>query len=225
MDDRVQAAAPAAAARRNCRGRPLASATAERDAYILEVAERLFLEHGFRQVSLAMIARAASIATRTIYTRFGGKRGMLDRILEKRSGCENFATALAQAGNDPTAALHRLALHAFDHVLSAPLSLLQADAMATRTSHAGTSFQHLYDGSWYHTLVAVLDDGRWGLAAAHVDDIGLMADLFIGCLLREVSSASREGKCIQDADISKALADRTLRRFLLVARPWPYAGS
>jgi AcrR family transcriptional regulator len=59
----------------------------------------LFERHGYDGVTIADVARAAGIARRTLYERFGSKAGLLAAIAD--AFCEEFALALTQdAGGD-----------------------------------------------------------------------------------------------------------------------------
>jgi hypothetical protein len=62
-------------------GRPKASDVEARMQDLLDVAARLFLANGYTRTSLESIARAARVAVRTIYVKFGGKAGLLDAVL------------------------------------------------------------------------------------------------------------------------------------------------
>jgi TetR/AcrR family transcriptional repressor of mexJK operon len=65
-------------------GRPKASEIEARMQDLIETAGRLFLKHGYTKVSLEAIARAAHVAVRTIYVKFGGKAGLLDAVMMSR---------------------------------------------------------------------------------------------------------------------------------------------
>ncbi|MET0856653.1 MAG: TetR/AcrR family transcriptional regulator [Telluria sp.] len=64
-----------------CAGRPRSSEREARLHDLIHTAGRLFLKHGYRQVSLEMLAREAHVAVRTIYVKFGGKAGLLNAVL------------------------------------------------------------------------------------------------------------------------------------------------
>jgi TetR/AcrR family transcriptional repressor of mexJK operon len=51
---------------------------------LIDAAARLFLTNGYTRTSLEAIARAARVAVRTIYVKFGGKAGLLDAVLLSR---------------------------------------------------------------------------------------------------------------------------------------------
>ncbi|QNA90188.1 TetR/AcrR family transcriptional regulator [Massilia sp. Dwa41.01b] len=65
-------------------GRPKASDVEARIQDLIDVAAQLFLSNGYTRTSLESIARAARVAVRTIYVKFGGKAGLLNAVLMSR---------------------------------------------------------------------------------------------------------------------------------------------
>lgn len=63
-------------------GRPKAADLEARQQNLIMTAAHLFLEHGYGNVSLEMIAREAHVAVRTIYIKFGGKAGLLKAAID-----------------------------------------------------------------------------------------------------------------------------------------------
>lgn len=51
---------------------------------LLEVAERLFYEHGFRGVGLKQIISEANVATMTLYNHFPSKDNLVEEVLKQR---------------------------------------------------------------------------------------------------------------------------------------------
>ncbi|MYL51472.1 TetR family transcriptional regulator [Halobacillus litoralis] len=51
---------------------------------ILQVAERLFYEHGFRGVGLKQIINEANVATMTVYNHFSSKDNLVEEVLKQR---------------------------------------------------------------------------------------------------------------------------------------------
>jgi AcrR family transcriptional regulator len=66
-------------------GRPKADEVEARLQELLDTAGRLFLKNGYTKTSLESIARAAHVAVRTIYVKFGGKAGLLHAVLAAKS--------------------------------------------------------------------------------------------------------------------------------------------
>jgi len=62
-------------------GRPKAADVEARMQELLQIAGALFLKNGYTKTSLESIARAAHVAVRTIYVKFGGKEGLLRAVL------------------------------------------------------------------------------------------------------------------------------------------------
>jgi TetR/AcrR family transcriptional repressor of mexJK operon len=62
-------------------GRPKAAEVEARMQDLLQTAGTLFLKNGYTKTSLESIARAAHVAVRTIYVKFGGKAGLLHAVL------------------------------------------------------------------------------------------------------------------------------------------------
>ncbi|WP_085522906.1 TetR/AcrR family transcriptional regulator [Tuberibacillus sp. Marseille-P3662] len=51
---------------------------------LLNVAERLFYEHGFRGVGLKQIIREANVANMTLYNHFSSKEHLVEEVLKQR---------------------------------------------------------------------------------------------------------------------------------------------
>jgi TetR/AcrR family transcriptional repressor of mexJK operon len=62
-------------------GRPKAADVEGRMQELVHVAGTLFLKNGYTKTSLEAIARAAHVAVRTIYVKFGGKAGLLHAVM------------------------------------------------------------------------------------------------------------------------------------------------
>jgi len=62
-------------------GRPKAADVEARTQDLLRIAGELFLKSGYTKTSLETIARAAHVAVRTIYVKFGGKTGLLHAVM------------------------------------------------------------------------------------------------------------------------------------------------
>ena len=61
---------------------------------LLDTALKLFLEHGYGNLSLDTIARDARVSMRTIYSQFGGKAGLFGAVIKRCS--DPFVAALAE---------------------------------------------------------------------------------------------------------------------------------
>jgi AcrR family transcriptional regulator len=152
-----------------------------RDRHVLSVAEGLFLEKGYHQVSLALVASSAGVATRTIYARFGEKRALLEEIIECRRDASEMA--LAALGDERLSygqALYRLAAHALAHELLPCLALLHADLLADRDRRTPAWGRWAEEGNWRTLLERVLAPAP-----------ACVADVFVACLMKEQHRARR----------------------------------
>jgi TetR/AcrR family transcriptional regulator, mexJK operon transcriptional repressor len=61
---------------------------------LLDTALKLFLEHGYGNLSLDTIARDARVSMRTIYSQFGGKAGLFGAVIKRCS--DPFVTVLLE---------------------------------------------------------------------------------------------------------------------------------
>ncbi len=66
-------------------GRPTRAESARRLDHLLDVASGLFLEHGYGATTIEAVARAAGIAKKTIYRRFGDKPALFGAVLRRLS--------------------------------------------------------------------------------------------------------------------------------------------
>ena len=122
----TKAAAPAKKKARAPRsaGRPRAEDVEARSVDLLRTAGELFLEKGYGNVSLEMIARAAQVATRTIYVKFGGKAGLITAMIDAKR--EGYLSSLSLV-EDPRPV--REALDDYAHKLHTLLNLPEAMAL------------------------------------------------------------------------------------------------
>jgi AcrR family transcriptional regulator len=74
--------APARPAQRA--GRPTSAELERRKAKVMEVATALFAQHGYAATSLVDIAKAAGVATRTLYQHFGDKESIFYEVVTAR---------------------------------------------------------------------------------------------------------------------------------------------
>lgn len=64
-------------------GRIPTAELARHEEECLETSSKLFRDHGFANVSVDMIARAARISPKTIYSRYGGKSGLFTAVIKR----------------------------------------------------------------------------------------------------------------------------------------------
>ncbi len=70
---------------------------------LLDTAFKLFLDYGYGNLSLDIIARDARVSMRTIYSQFGGKAGLFGAVIRRCS--DQFAAGLSERDGSPEDAL------------------------------------------------------------------------------------------------------------------------
>src|SRR4030088_3674894 len=68
-------------ARRGAGGRPTREEAVRRDARLLDVATKLFMERGFEGTSIDAVAETAGVSTPTVYARYHDKRDLFTAVL------------------------------------------------------------------------------------------------------------------------------------------------
>jgi AcrR family transcriptional regulator len=93
-------------------GRPSRQQSAQLADRILDVAENLFLGHGFGATSIEAVAKHAGISKRTFYHRFTGKERLFEAVVRRlmERWLPPFDTGLLSPP-DIADALHRLVIH------------------------------------------------------------------------------------------------------------------
>lgn len=166
------------------RGRPANEDRSRRETRVLDVAQRLFIARGYAGTSIALLAKEAQVATRSVYAWYGGKQNVVRALIAREAlrhraeldelpmvapmvGDTMFALARHVARRSRTPWLLRLRAIA-DHL---------GDPEVSRELHAaglGLFEQYLRD-----TFASPVCRDYVGVALAPE----LLADLFIGCVL------------------------------------------
>lgn len=164
------------------RGRTPDARAPERERAVLDVAEKLFILHGYHHVSIATIACTVRVATKTIYAKFGNKRGMLRAIVERNLRTwRQQITAIERSGADVRGQLDALACLMLRRMLSMPDARLRADAAAERDEELAVLVAAA-DGPYRQSLVRLLACLP-ACRQATGPDVNVLADMFIGCVL------------------------------------------
>src|SRR3981189_3897402 len=88
-------------ARRGSGGRPTREEAARRDARLLDVATKLFMERGFDCTSIDAVAETAGISKPTVYARYRDKRDLFTAVL--RATIQRWLAPLSAAAGAPKA--------------------------------------------------------------------------------------------------------------------------
>ena len=175
-------AAPPAAPRRKA-GRPRLDSVAARHDYILAIALDLFIEHGYANVTLAMLAASAHMAVRTIYVKFGSKAGLLTAMAKAEH--QRHRAQLGQLALDDLPLRDRLramARHIGWRASQQRLLYLHAIVLAEGDETLTRQFHEAGPGQAITQLRAIMEDGlRQRLVRKQLDPT-LLCELFISCV-------------------------------------------
>lgn len=96
-------------------GRPRRDEACAKQARILEVAQRQFLDHGFAETTIDAIAQEAGVAKKTLYEHYGDKAGLFAAAVRRlRDEWETGLRDVVIDSPDPEQALQRAAVHLLD---------------------------------------------------------------------------------------------------------------
>lgn len=138
------------------RTRTRQAATRER---LLGAAEDLLAERGYAGTGVAAVARAAEVATGTVYRHFGGREELLGEVYRRRSERE-LALAAGAMGDRSRPAAERLAAAVEAFARRALAGPVLASAMIAEPVDAAVEEERLAFRRGYRDLLArVLEDG------------------------------------------------------------------
>lgn len=93
-------------------GRPTEKEALLKSDQILQAAQDLFLERGFRAVTMRMVAEKAGVSSRTVYNRFAEKSALFHACTDL--GAAGFPKLQPSAGSNVAATLRQYAAELFD---------------------------------------------------------------------------------------------------------------
>lgn len=179
----VDLAIPESVVKKNRVGRPRSGTEAERLDLLLDAATTVFLKEGYGLASIAQIARAAGVSTRTIYENFPNKSALLIATVKRL-----VVNELAQVIEDgvlntctPDAALTRLGTVILTRVTSQDAIRLYRLGLA-EVARTPDLAETVYQAGPMHTesLVAGYLKAQVSRGTLHIDDPVKAARLFIG---------------------------------------------
>ena len=195
-------------ARRQRGGRPTRAAAAKRDERLLEIATSMFMDLGFDATSMDRLAEAAAIGKATLYARYSDKTALFADVLKRRILAvyepleKEFAVPVADA--DLGDVLRRLSRQLIEKGLSP-----EAVALGRILSAQGPNFPDLArlavkEGVGRqmrlieHVLAPYAGSSRYDL-----DDLPLVADLFLSLVLGRAARIKIYGIAVDPADLEE----------------------
>ncbi|SFI81085.1 transcriptional regulator, TetR family [Methylobacterium brachiatum] len=160
----------------------------ERRGEIAEVAERVFLKHGFAETTMRLVAVEAGASTETVYRHFGSKDEMFIEVVGNRTQelRQRIETDLESTGPLPTV-LESVGMSLFGAMVMPEVSALGCIIVGEvpRNPALGEAFYAMAPGRTLAKLTSYLTDAR-----ARGDFIGddpqLAANMFIGLIMGKI---------------------------------------
>jgi TetR/AcrR family transcriptional repressor of mexJK operon len=214
--------------KRGTGGRPTREEAARREARIVEVAMRLFIERGFDATSIDAVAEAAGVSKPTLYARYRDKRALFEAVLKERVR-EWLAPLSAAAETQALEAIPRDAGAVLDELSRTLLARSQDPGAAALTrciAAQALQFPDLaklaYEEGWLRGVRAVgrllgvmVEQGQIA-----VDDPEIAADLFLNLVLGRSSKQALYGIEV-DAEAQDRRRRAAVSLFLAGVRPDP----
>src|SRR5258708_7526951 len=146
-------------ARRGSGGRPTREEAARRDARLLDVATKLFMERGFDCTSIDAVAETAGISKPTVYARYRDKRDLFTAVLRATiQRCLAPLSAPAQAARvNPRSVettLHDLSRHLLAHSRIPEVVMLRR-TLAAQAAQFPELAKLAHDEGWQRGVRAV----------------------------------------------------------------------
>jgi AcrR family transcriptional regulator len=188
-----------AASRRG--GRPTREEAARRDLRLLEVATRLFMEHGYEGTSMDAVAEAAGVGKPTLYNRYKDKRELFEAVLTSRinawlSPLSEFAESqqIGAASDDLEEVLHRLSRTMLEHTFK-PGSAALHRVIAAQKAQFPELAQLAYRQGWVRAVEALASILRTFAIRREVEipDERLAAELFLNLIMGPSSRSALYG--------------------------------
>lgn len=200
----------------NHAGRTPVNRVARRDDTLLDTAMQLFLERGFAQVSIDLIARTAGVAARTIYVHFGDKHGLLSKLIERERAMERESARMLEAASPGVEhLLCGVALNMLMRTLSAASRNLHADVLASRYDGSAERDDPVNCSAWREVLKRCFLSPEWSARAPRSFDTELLCDMFIGCVLgAQLRALKDRSVAALDERASHVLANQLAQQFI-----------
>jgi TetR/AcrR family transcriptional regulator, mexJK operon transcriptional repressor len=176
-------------ARRGAGGRPTREEAVRRDARLLDVATKLFMERGFDCTSIDAVAETAGVSKPTVYARYHDKRDLFAAVLQ--ASIQRWLAPLSAAAEaakvNPRSietTLHDLSRHLLAHGL-APEVIMVRRTLAAQAVQFPELAKLAYEEGWLRGVraVAILLQQFADRGQIKVEDPAIAADLFLSLVL------------------------------------------
>lgn len=175
--------------RRGSGGRPTREEAVRRDARLLDVATKLFMERGFDGTSIDAVAITAGMSKPTVYARYRDKRDLFTAVL--RATIERLLAPLSAAAaaakvipKSVERTLHSLSGHLLAHA-STPEVVMLRRTLAAQSVQFPELAKLGYEEGWLRGVraIATLLQQFADRGQIQIDDPAIAADLFLSLVL------------------------------------------
>jgi TetR/AcrR family transcriptional regulator, mexJK operon transcriptional repressor len=172
-------------------GRPTREEAVRRDARLLEVATRLFMERGFDCTSIDAVAETAGVSKPTVYARYHDKRDLFTAVL--RATIQRWLAPLSAAAEaakvNPRSVettLHDLSRHLLAHT-SRPEVVMLRRTLAAQAVQFPELAKLAYEEGWLRGVraVAILLQQFADRGQIEISNPAMAADLFLSLVLAD----------------------------------------
>lgn len=153
---------------------------------LIDVAEKMFLERGFADTTMQMIAAQAGASKETLYRHFESKELLFVEIVSRKARQISGPDALMVRGGSPDAVLLELGTNLLRTILTGQASFLfrTVVAEATRTPELGYLYYEYGPGLMVERLTQYLAEATVR-GELHCDDPVVAAQLFLGAVVSQ----------------------------------------
>jgi TetR/AcrR family transcriptional regulator, mexJK operon transcriptional repressor len=209
-------------ARRGSGGRPTREEAVRRDARLLDVATKLFMERGFDCTSIDAVAETAGVSKPTVYARYRDKRDLFTAVL--RATIQRWLAPLSAAAEAAKAnprsvetTLHDLSRHMLAHA-STPEVVMLRRTLAAQALQFPELAKLGYEEGWLRGVraVAILLQQFADRGQIKIDDPAMAADLFLSLVL---GSTDRHHGVVTRPKFGEQRREAAVKLFLKGVRP------
>ena len=209
-------------ARRGAGGRPTREEAVRRDARLLDVATKLFMERGFDGTSIDAVAETAGVSKPTVYARYQDKRDLFTAVL--RATIQRWLAPLSEAAEaakvnpkNVETTLHDLSRHLLAHA-STPEVVMLRRTLAAQAVQFPELAKLGYEEGWVRGVraIATLLAQFAARGQIKVEDPAIAADLFLSLL---VGNSDKLHGIATRARIQEQRREAAVKLFLNGVRP------
>src|ERR1700679_4183449 len=153
---------------------------------LIDVAEKIFLERGFPETTMQMIAEAAGASKETLYRHFESKEFLFAEIVSRKARQISGPDAPMARGGSPETVLSELGINLLRAIVTGEASFLfrTVVAEAARTPELGDLFYERGPGLTSERLTQYLAEAS-ARGELHCDDPAVAARLYLGAVVSQ----------------------------------------